>query len=152
MFIYDESNCFIKDLLEQEILSCRSGKEFEEKYLGKNFKKPITVYRILDSKKENFKLRKIYENKIKVINVITKPEIEILVIIKENKYADFMKYKSSLKPSQYCKSKLKFHNVKKEKFLENYFHDVDELERVIKEYKRLHKVEDDEKCLADILK
>lgn len=71
------------DLLDQELLKCRSPKQFEERYLGKSFKSKISVYRILDSRSEEFRLRKIYANKVDVINVITAPEIEILVIIEE---------------------------------------------------------------------
>lgn len=41
-----------------------------------------------------------------VIDVITSPEIEMLIIINEDKYTDFQKYKSKLKPSEYCIEKL----------------------------------------------
>lgn len=140
-----------EDLLDQELLRCRSSKQFEERYLGKDFTSLITVYRILDSKTEKFKLRKIYESKVEVINVITAPEIEILVIIKENKYSDFNKYKSQMKPSEYCKQILRMSRVKSKKFLENYFSDPNELEQIIRKYKSLKDLKK-EKCLADILK
>lgn len=141
-----------KDLLDQELLKCRGARQFEDRYLGKSFKSKISVYRILDSRTEEFKLRKIYTNKVDVINVITAPEIEILVIIKENRHADFLKHKSKLKPSEYCKQILKLSNVKSKEFLEEYFSDLEELVHVIKEYKRLHRVQNNECCIADILK
>lgn len=134
------------------MLKCRSPKQFEERYLGKSFKSKISIYRILDSRSEEFKLRKIYANKVDVVNVVTAPEIEILVIIKENKHSDFLKYKNRLKPSEYCSQMLKMSDVKSQTFLEEYFSDVDELVRVIKKYRSLHKVLKNEKCLADILK
>lgn len=140
------------DLLDQELLRCRSARQFEDRYLGKSFKSKVSIYRILDSRTEEFKLRKLYANKVDVINVITAPEIEILVIIKENKHADFLKYKSKLKPSEYCKQILKMPNVKSKEFLEAYFSDLDELVRVVKEYKRLHRVQNNEWCMADLLK
>lgn len=120
-----ENNLLIftkEELLENEILRCRSAKKFEERYLRKNFDGKISVIRILDSRKENFKLSKAYERKIDVINVVTAPEIEILVIFNENKYEEFKKSKS--KPSDFCKTKLKMHNVKNFEFVTNYFSDV----------------------------
>lgn len=141
-----------KELLDQELLRCRDARTFEERYLGKSFESRISVYRILDSKKEEFKLRKIYQHKVDVINVITAPEIEILVIIKEGKYHDYCKYKSKLKPSKYCSQKLGISNVKSKDFVEKYFSDVTELEAAIKEYKSKHKFSKGEFCLANILR
>ena len=69
-----------RELLDQELLKCRNARHFEDRYLGKRFDSKISVYRILDSRREDFKLRKAYVNKVDVINVITAPEIEILVI------------------------------------------------------------------------
>ncbi len=62
-----------EELIEEEVLRCRQGKEFEEKYLKKGFSEKITIYRILDSRNENFKLRKAYEKKVDIINVVTAP-------------------------------------------------------------------------------
>ncbi|MFI3215020.1 MAG: hypothetical protein R3Y24_17060 [Eubacteriales bacterium] len=63
--------------------------------MRKRFKSNITVYRILDSRKENFKLGKLYKDKVDVINVITAPEIEMLIIHNENKYDEFKKSRKS---------------------------------------------------------
>ena len=73
------------DLLDKEVLRCRNAREFEDRYLGKGFNKKITVFRILDSRRENFNLRAAYKDKVDVINIITAPEIEMLVIINEDK-------------------------------------------------------------------
>ena len=43
-------------MIEEEIIRCREGKKFEEKYLRKGFMNTISVIRILDSRRENFKL------------------------------------------------------------------------------------------------
>ena len=114
-------------LLDGEIIRCRDGKTFESKYLRKGFKDKITVLRILDSRREDFKLSKAYAGKIDVINIITAPEIEMLIICNENKYEDYKKSKK--KPSSYCKEDLSYKNVKSKTFITEYFEDVDSIER-----------------------
>ena len=138
------------DLLEHEVLRCRTGKNFEEQYLRKGFTEQITVFRILDSRRENFKLSKAYQSKVKVVNIITAPEIEMLVILNEGKYSDYKK--SGMKPSVYCKSILKHSDVKSAAFVKSYFKDIDVLIKAIIEYKRVSNVKRNEFTLADILK
>ena len=41
-----------EDLLEEQVLRCRNAGEFEKRYLSKGFEGKITVYRILDSRRE----------------------------------------------------------------------------------------------------
>lgn len=136
-------------LIEHEVIRCRSGKKFEEQYLRKGFTEQITVFRILDSRNENFRLSKAYINKVKVINVITAPEIEMLIIFNENKYTNFKN--SGMKPSVYCKTKLKYHDVKSEAFVKKYFSNIDSLVNAIREYKRVSDIKQNETTLADIL-
>ncbi len=50
-----------EELIEEEVLRCRSGKEFEKRYLRKGFTDKITIYRVLDSRSERFILSKAYE-------------------------------------------------------------------------------------------
>ena len=88
--------------------------------------------------------------KVKVINVITAPEIEMLVIFNEGKYIDYKK--SGKKPSEFCKTDLKFSDVKNSDFVKKYFADVDVLIKAIYEYKRVSDVKQNEITLADILK
>lgn len=142
-----------EDLLEEDLLRCRNAKTFEEQYLRKGFSEQITVLRILDSRRENFRLSKAYIHKIKVINVITAPEIEMLIILKENRYKEYLKYKNAnMKPSEFCKSILKYPDVKSAQFIKGYFSDVDELITSIKEYKRVSDVQRSEYTIADLLK
>lgn len=101
-------------------------------------------------KREKFKLSDAYKDKVEVINVITSPEIEMLVIISENKYNEYKKSKE--KPSIYCVKNLKFKNVKSEKFITHYFSDVTKLISAIKEYRRVSKPEPEFKFLSDLLK
>ena len=69
-----------EEMLEECVIRCRSAKRFEERYLRKGFDEQISVIRILDSRREEFRLSKAYEQKIDVVNVITAPEIEMLII------------------------------------------------------------------------
>ena len=138
------------EMLEREPIRTRGAEKFQERYLRKGFSEKITVYRILDSRRERFSLSKAYEPKVDVINVITAPEIEMLVILNENKYAYYKK--SSKKPSEYCKSDLGYKSVKSEAFLKDYFSDVNLLVSAILEYRRVSKIQDDELTLADLLK
>ena len=145
MLVFSRDN-----LLDNEICRCRNAKEFQKRYLGMSFKRKITVYRILDSRREKFNLSTAYKNKVDVIDIITAPEIEMLIILNEDKYTDFKKKK--LKPSEYCKQLLKKRNVKSSGFIKEYFKDVNKLVNAIKEYKRVSKIPTGEKCLYDLLK
>lgn len=137
-------------LLEKKILRCRSAQNFERQYLGKSFKKKITVLRILDSKKENFKLSKAYQGKIEVINVVTAPEIEMLIICHENKYEDYKK--SKLKPSDFCLQRLRLSKVKEYTFVKDYFSNPTDLVIAIRRYQHVSKIPDDQMGLNDLLK
>ena len=143
IFTYD-------DLIEEDVLRCRDAKTFEDKYLRKGFTEKITVYRILDSRRENFRLSKAYAEKVDVINIITAPEIEMLVILAEGKYSDYKKY--GKKPSLYCKEKLGYRDVKGTKFVNKYFDDINKLIASIREYKRVSRIPGGEQTLADLLK
>ena len=77
-----------EEMLEEEVIRCRDGKKFEEKYLRKGFADRISVIRILDSRNEKFRLSKAYISKV---NVITAPEIEMLIILNEGKYREYKK-------------------------------------------------------------
>lgn len=137
------------DLLEGEILRCRSAKKFEEQHLRKGFSDKITVLRVLDSRRENFKLSKAYENKIDVVNVITAPEIEMLVIFAEGQYDEYKKSKK--KPSTFCKEDLKISDVKSTQFVESYFANIEVLISAIREYRRVSNIQRGEYALADLL-
>lgn len=139
-----------EDLLEEDVLRSRSGQKFEQQYLRKGFDDEITVLRILDSRGENFKISKVYQHKIKVVNIITAPEIEMLIIFNENKYDNFKK--SRKKPSNYCKEDLSYKNVKSKSFITEYFENVNSLINAIKEYKRVSHIPNNEYSLFDLLK
>lgn len=141
-------------LLDGEILGKRdrSAKNFEKNHLRKEFDEKITVIRILDSIGEKFELSKLYANKIKVVNYITAPEIEMLIIISENKYKEYQKVKSKMRPSDFCKNILGINEVKSPRFIKTYFKNADVLINALKQYKSTRVMQSDEHCLADLLK
>lgn len=139
-----------EEMIEEEIIRCREGKKFEEKCLRKGFMDKISVIRILDSRRENFKISKAYASKVDVINVITAPEIEMLIIFNEDKYREFKK--SGKKPSGFCKEDLKMTEVKSYDFVKNYFIDPTVLVEAIKKYHEMSKVQKGEYTLLDLLK
>lgn len=121
-----------EDLLEEKVLRCRKAKTFESRHLRKSFDGKISVLRILDSRRENFNLSKEYKDKVDVVNIITAPEIEMLIIHAENKYDQYKK--SSKKPSTFCKEDLKMRSVKSYKFVKEYFKDSEKLIKAIELY------------------
>ena len=138
------------DLLDSEIIRTRGAAAFEQRYLRKGFQDKITVLRVLDSRRENFKMSKAYEHKIDVINVITAPEIEMLIILNEGKYDAYKR--SRKKPSDFCKEDLKMGSVKNREFVENYFSDTARLIAAIREYRRVSNIPVGEYSLCDLLK
>lgn len=149
--LLDENLLIFKreDMIEEEVIRCREGKRFEEKYLRKGFSDKVSIIRILDSRRENFKLSKAYANKVDIINVITAPEIEMLIIFNEDKYKEFKK--SGKKPSSFCKEELKMTEVKSYDFVKNYFNEPNVLVSAIKKYHEMSKIQKGEYTLLDLL-
>jgi len=140
-----------EDLLENELIRTRGAANFEQRYLRKSYQDKITVLRILDSRRERFKISKAYEHKIAAVyNVITAPEIEILIILNEGKYDAYKR--SRKKPSDFCKEDLRMGNVKSSEFVKNYFSDINCLIAAIREYRRVSNIPSGEYSLVDILK
>lgn len=123
-----------EDLLDHKLLTCRNAKKFQDLYLKMNYKNKISVIRILDSRMENFILSKAYKNKVDVIiNVLTTPEIEILIIYSEGKYQEF--HQSRKKPSDFCMQNLIELDYRKSyENITGYFNDPDKLVGAIETY------------------
>lgn len=133
------------------ITNTRGAKKIQEEYLNYNYEWPVSIIRLLDSKKENFKLDRLYRDRFEVCNIYTRPEIEMLNIINEGQYNRYTnKFKSSVKPSTFCMDELDLGNVKAKDFPKSYWN-TGSLVAAIKEYKRLMKLEKNELCLADLL-
>lgn len=135
----------------------RKSKNFTEKYLTRDYgESHVNILRIIDSKSEKFNLPRIYHERIadkniRIFDILTRPEIEILVIINEGKYNEFTNRRGGEKASSYCKGELKLKDIKNKKGISNYYRNIDELVNSIKEYNRLHS-HNDEYCLCDLLR
>lgn len=110
----------------------------------------IIFYRIGDTLNDVFDIAcfgKIRQEHIRIINVCTTPEIEILIIICEGLYDDFLKVKSDISPKEFVKM-----NIKGYDSFEDYIRSHD-IVQAIKEYKRI-KVQrrKNDIFLADLLK
>lgn len=139
-----------EEMLDERVIRCRNAKTFEERYLRKQFDGQISVIRILDSRREEFHLSKVYRHKIDIINVVTAPEIEMLIILNEGQYDCYKK--SGKKPSDFCKTQLKMRDVKSYDFVREYFQDSEKLVKAIKEYRRISRIPKGEYTLMDLLK
>ena len=104
-----DANKFIfnkEDLLNEELIKRIKPKQFQSKYLNQDYEKKIKIIRVIDKKNEGFKIPAPYEEQIsEVVSIITRPEIEILVIIGMGQYDRFKRQSSKgyQKPSDYCK-------------------------------------------------
>ena len=109
----------------------------------------IVFYRIGDTQTDEFDLScfgAIRQEHIRVIKVCTKPELEILIIINEGLYREYLKVKSRISPKQFVKINVpNYTNFNK--YLENH-----NLLSSIIEYKRIKQNEDDELYLCDLIK
>lgn len=170
MEILLENDCLIisyNDLFHDEVLRVRSAEKFCESYLRTELSEQVTIYRILDSENENFKLtkklKKAYANKINCVkDVITSEEIEILIIHAKGRYEDYQRWRAgrtnSRKPSDYCKEELEFSDVKKKGVYKSYFSDYRRLIEAIHLYNQTRKTRrrtlggEDKLTLFDLLK
>lgn len=91
-----------------------------------------------------------YQDKVDVINIVTAPEIEMLIIISEHEYD---RYKRSGKsPSGYCKENLHIRRIKNYDYVYSYFSDSTKLIAMINEYHRLSNIPRGELTLKNLLK
>lgn len=149
---------FSKDqLLNEEILTgkFRSSKHFIETYLkGINYApNKLLIVRILDKpQSDKFVLTKAYKEKVQVINCVTKPEIEMIMLAYKGWYEEYQKV-NNIKPSTFLaeKMKLKTKDIKKYSFIEDMFqNDLLGLEEAIKKISKNNNK--NEKSIVDLLK
>lgn len=138
-----------EDLISEKIYPRMRARDVEKKFLNRTYSRPVVILRIIDSKRENFKLGKAYFERFKVQTCLTKPEIEILIILDADVLEEFYKVKSTTKPSVFCKTRLNHKDIKSKYFMRDYF-DVERLLSVIKKYKEVSKK--DHYMLYDLVK
>ncbi|KLI75606.1 MULTISPECIES: hypothetical protein [Lacticaseibacillus] len=129
-----------EDLLEQDIIRTRSATQFQKRHLDRAMDRKVHIYRILDSRHERFKLSPAYQKRVSKIEALyTRPEIEILYIINEGKFATFKK--ANAKPHEYVKQELSHlpkGNVKSRDYVTAYWEpQIENLVKTINDYARL---------------
>lgn len=127
----------------------RKAEDIQEKYLGYSYKPGLAIVRVVDTKTGAFELGKLYKDRFPVYTIRTSPEIEMLVIINEDRYDDFQREKSNMDPSIFCKVHLSLPDIKRPAFLQRYWN-AESLRQAILEYKRLQPSTED-LLLADLL-
>lgn len=140
-----------EQLIKESVLPRTSVKEFERRHLRMAYDQKLLILRVIDSRGEKFNLSKAYRCQVDVINVITAPEIEMLIIASKKKYDEYCR-SGVKKPSDYCKNILEIKNVKSPTFIKDYFSDPCFLVDSIKEYHRVHKQKKTEASLYDLIK
>ena len=101
------------------ITRLRKATRIQEKYLNYDYDWPVCILRVLDSPREKFSLRKLYRDRFKVYSIYTRPEIEILIIIREDNWDSWKR--SGIKPSEYCTQVMHISQVKNAGFLDGYW-------------------------------
>ena len=139
-----------EQLLDDRPIHMRQLTDIEAIINSLNIDEEIDVYRIGDTQKDELDLSRFKERieHIHVYKVCTKPEIEILIILAENKYREYCKIsrERNIGPKQYVK--MTFKNYRSiEKYIEQ--HDI---VKAIKDYKKLKRHKVDEMYLADLIK
>lgn len=125
----------------------RKADVIEQKYFNVDYDAPVTIIRVLDSLNEQFKTGKLYQGRYSVVDVCTRPEVEMLVIHKEDQYKEWAK--SHKKPSAFCIEEMGMSQVKSEEFLKGYW-DAASIVDAAETYRQKHKFKPGEHCLRDL--
>ena len=124
------------NLVGREVTRKRKSSEIQSSFLNRAYQRRVNILRILDSKKDSFKLPSLYAERYPVHNIYTRPEIEMLLIIAEGQSKKYLqKEKSRYKPSAYCAEVLfPGKHIKSREFIQDYFTDINKLHNAIRLY------------------
>ena len=124
------------NLVGREVTRKRKASEIQSSFLNRAYQRRVNILRILDSKKDSFKLPPLYAERFPVHNIYTHPEIEMLLIIAEGQSEKYLqKEKSRYKPSAYCAEVLfPGKHIKSCEFIQDYFADINKLHNAIRLY------------------
>lgn len=120
-------------LIDNKVHRIRNSKKIIEKFLQFNYSKEVLIFRIIDSKKERFNLKKPYD-KYRVYNFYTRNEIEYIHICYDGYLDEYNKVKSKTKASLFYLSKNKGYK-KSYEYTKNYFKDLQKLRDSLKQAK-----------------
>lgn len=137
-----------KDILDRRPIHFRQPREIAPLIATLPMDEEIVFYRIGDTQNDDYNLKcfSARKDKIKTVKVCTKPELEILIIINEGLYEEYLKQKSKMMPKQFVKAYVSGYTN-----FYDYLNNHNMLHAIL-EYKRLKKSEKDELCLADLIK
>ena len=124
------------NLVGREVTRKRKSSEIQSSFLNRAYQRRVNILRILDSKKDSFKLPPLYAERYPVHNIYTRPEIEMLLIIAEGQVEKYLqKDKTRYKPGSYC-AEILFpgEHIKSREFIQDYFADINKLHNVIRLY------------------
>lgn len=128
----------------------RSGSAISERFLNFNYGgRPLRIVRLLDSRNEKFILKRGYEGKATVETLLTRPEIEILVIHHLDAYDQWSR--SGKKPSVFCKEDLHLSRIKRYEDARAFWADPEDLRHAILTYARTHRYDSGEQGLEQLL-
>lgn len=98
-----------EEILYEECIITLSIKQFETDHLSiSGINEKIDIIRVLDSKNKGYKISKAFKSSISsCIDYVTAREIEVLIIINEGLYDEYLKVKNKEKPSGFIKKKLR---------------------------------------------
>ena len=78
------------NLVGREVTRKRKSSEIQSSFLNRAYQRRVNILRILDSKKDSFKLPPLYAERYPVHNIYTRPEIEMLLIIAEGQVEKYL--------------------------------------------------------------
>jgi len=113
-----------KELIDEDFQKRISVKKVVQKYLKFDYDKDVAIVRVIDSKTEQFKLKKPYNLMYKEIyNCRTYPEIEYLLILYHHDEVKFKKEnkKEGLKACEFCKKYYEYSKAQDKKYFQNNF-------------------------------
>ena len=110
---------------------CRKPADIQRDFLDTDYPDGLLIARIVDANAGTLTFKRPYSLlDIRILNYITSPEIERLVLIKEGALGAFTGRRGAdrqLNASDWCVQKLGLADIKKESFLRGYWNDVDVL-------------------------
>lgn len=160
-------DCLVKEgktlVPSSHIVENRDGKPYttlrkinrlQDEFFGVDYPHGLMIVRVKDQSPENFRIPKLYRDSIIYRDVITRPEIESLVLVREEQYRNWYEHgKTESKPSEWCERELGFgKKLKTYQFLKQYWNSVDAVIDAIRNYDSLiggHK--HDQLNLSDLL-
>ncbi|WEV67517.1 hypothetical protein OZX72_00440 [Bifidobacterium sp. ESL0769] len=170
----DTGNIITDPLTDAYYTLERKGSSIAQQYLNQDYGSDVFVLCVQDQVEHKLSLGPTRRNgpskdprtqpahQSIALNLTTHPEIEMLVICREGAADQYEHWKQSqrgkkqnkLKPSLFCKEELGMGDVKRPKFLNDYWGNGDNLVQALREYQRITnaKKQRTDFMLADLLK